>query len=487
MTPRRVTRHNRCMRLRHATIRVRILAAIMVVALATLTVTQTLVAVLHYRHAYTSMTQDLGHIDNELRLLSDTGIDPLTGSAYASAERMVQTYLESTLLSTGESYIAYHGAHLRWLAPADVELRPENDAELVAAVQPWIGGESSIITTVSTGEGDYRVLVAPVRTRVDTATLVHIIDIRSRIRSLTSIMGTSIVVGACTLAFVTALAYFAVRRLLRPIGELRLATEAIGEDDLTSRVEARGGDDLAALARSFNRMLDRVEASHTNQLRLLDDVGHELRTPVTILHGHLEVLDPADPEDVRVTRSLLLDETERMGLLIEDILLLARAQQTDFLHLAPIRVADLTDRVFDKVRLLGERTWQLGEVADVDAVLDSDRITQAWLQLVDNAIKYSAEGSRIALGSRVEGGELVLWVQDEGIGIAPEDVERVTQRFSRTLQAQRTAPGSGLGLSIVDSIVRAHSGRLDIFSRSGFGSVISLRLPLHATTEENGT
>ena len=199
------------------------------------------------------------------------------------------------------------------------------------------------------------------------------------------------------------------------------------------------------------------------------------------------MLDPSDPEDIAATRRLLLEETQRMGLLIEDILLLAQMRQSDFLRPAPVAVAELSDRVFEKVRFLGERTWQLGEVADIDAVLDADRITQAWLQLVDNAVKYSAEGSRIALGSRIEGDELVLWVQDEGIGVAAEDLERVRQRFSRTQEAERMAPGSGLGLSIVNSIAEAHSGRLGISSRRGHGSVFSLRLPLRTTTEESET
>lgn len=487
ITLRLPTRHNRSMRLRHTTIRVRILAAIMLVALATLTVTQTLVAVLHYRHVYSAMTQDLGHVEDEVRLLSNTGIDPLTGKGFTSAERVVQSYLERTVLSTGESYVAYQGTQLRWIAPADVELRPENDNALMAAIRAWVGGESSVITTVSTGMGDYRVLVAPVRSGSDAATLIRVIDIGSRTRSLSSILGTSIIVGSGTLCLVAAVAYFAVRRLLRPIEELTRAAESIGENDLTSRVEVRGGDDLALLARSFNRMLDRVETSHKNQLRLLDDVGHELRTPVTILRGHLEVLDPSDPEDIAATRRLLLEETQRMGLLIEDILLLAQMRQSDFLRPAPVAVAELSDRVFEKVRFLGERTWQLGEVADIDAVLDADRITQAWLQLVDNAVKYSAEGSRIALGSRIEGDELVLWVQDEGIGVAAEDLERVRRRFSRTQEAERMAPGSGLGLSIVNSIAEAHSGRLGISSRRGHGSVFSLRLPLRTTTEESET
>ena len=127
-----------------------------------------------YRHVYSAMTQDLGHVEDEVRLLSNTGIDPLTGKGFTSAERVVQTYLERTVLSTGESYIAFQGTQLRWIAPADVELRPENDNALMAAIHARVGGESSVVTTVSTSMGDYRVLVAPVRSGSDAATLIRV-------------------------------------------------------------------------------------------------------------------------------------------------------------------------------------------------------------------------------------------------------------------------------------------------------------------------
>ena len=110
--------------------------------------------------------------------------------------------------------------------------------------------------------------------------------------------------------------------------------------------------------------------------------------------------------------------------------------------------------------------------------VDPGRITQAWLQLAANAVKYSTPGSVITLGSRLHRGEAQLWVRDQGIGIAPEQLAVVRERFGRTSEAQSHASGAGLGLSIVESIVAAHGGRLDIESEPGAGSTFTINLPL---------
>ena len=281
-----------------------------------------------------------------------------------------------------------------------------------------------------------------------------------------------------TVALVTGLAWFAVERLLRPIEQLRRATESIGEEDLTTRVPVKGRDDLTALAAAVNRMLDRVQTSVEAQRNLLDDVGHELRTPIAVVRGHLELTDPADPEDVRQTQLLALDELDRMGMLVGDLILLAKSVQSDFVTPVDTDVAELTELVFDKSLALGERRWKMESAAFTRAMVDPTRITQAWLQLVANAVRYSEHCSTVSLGSAVRDGHLQMWVRDEGIGIAPEDIDLVRQRFKRTAGAQKLASGTGLGLSIVETIVAAHGGRLDILSEVGRGSVFTMVIPL---------
>ena len=230
-------------------------------------------------------------------------------------------------------------------------------------------------------------------------------------------------------------------------------------------------------------MLDRVETAVVARRELLDDVSHELRTPITVVRGHMELLDPDDHDDVVETRALVIDEIDRMGTLVGDLLELARASDT--VNPASTDLAALTEAVLDKARALGDRQWTLDEaaqvtccVAMVQAVLDPRRITQAWLQLAQNAVQYSADGTLIAIGSGADSQWARLWVRDRGIGIAPDDIECVRQRFVRGTAGTESVAGSGLGLNIVESIARAHGGQLDIESTPGVGSTFTLVVPL---------
>ena len=333
-----------------------------------------------------------------------------------------------------------------------------------------------------TPTSSYRVLVVPLQGGAQRGALVHVIDLKVAESQLRRTMAFYAAAAVFTVALVTGLAWFAVERLLRPIEQLRRATESIGEEDLTTRVPVKGRDDLTALAAAVNRMLDRVQTSVEAQRNLLDDVGHELRTPIAVVRGHLELTDPADPEDVRQTQLLALDELDRMGMLVGDLILLAKSVQSDFVTPVDTDVAELTELVFDKSLALGERRWKMESAAFTRAMVDPTRITQAWLQLVANAVRYSEHCSTVSLGSAVRDGHLQMWVRDEGIGIAPEDIDLVRQRFKRTAGAQKLASGTGLGLSIVETIVAAHGGRLDIRSEVGRGSVFTMVIPLRPPT-----
>ena len=181
----------------------------------------------------------------------------------------------------------------------------------------------------------------------------------------------------------------------------------------------------------MNAMLDRLSASFDNQRRLLDDAGHELKTPITIVRGHLELIDPQDPADVIETRDLAIDELDRMRRLVDEILMLAKARRPDFVQPEPVVVADLLAGVLDKVVALGDRRWLIEATSNEVVELDPQRITQALIQLVANALKFTEPGAVIALGGRIYGPEVRLWVRDEGTGIAAEDRGRIFERFGR--------------------------------------------------------
>ena len=225
-------------------------------------------------------------------------------------------------------------------------------------------------------------------------------------------------------------------------------------------------------------MLDRVETGVAAQRRFVDDAGHELRTPITIIRGHLEVLDPNDPADVSSTVALVDDELERMNRMVSDLLLLAQSEQPAFVRPELVDVASLTTDMFDKVARLGDRDFVVESVAEVQAILDPQRITQTMVALADNACRYTDSGGRIGLGSRVERGWLRFWITDSGPGVSDEDRLRIFQRFARGGAADRRSDGAGLGLAIVHAIAVAHGGDVLLDGAPGRGSTFSVVLPL---------
>ena len=184
----------------------------------------------------------------------------------------------------------------------------------------------------------------------------HHADVRDRRRRSPSVV---VAVGA----------YVVSGRLLRPIRDLRDTARDIGESDLTRRITATGNDDLTDLTVTFNEMLDRLDSAFSTQRQFLDDVGHELKTPITIVRGHLELMDSTDVDEVTATRELVLDEMDRMGRLVEELILLAKTRRPDFVHLEPTDLGALTDILLDKMRGLATATGRStsARVAWVDA------------------------------------------------------------------------------------------------------------------------
>ena len=470
---------------RTITIGTRVMWAIVLVAGVALVTCGAIVWALGHSSVSADATNRLEHSRDRIRELAAEGTDPSSGRPLEDVSAVLRVHIQRTAEGPGEAELGFVGTssntELVWVSSDNVSFRPEKDAKLLKLVTSRAAASESVIETVRTPSSSYRVLVVPVQGGSQHGALVHVIDLKVAESQLLRTMAFYAAAAVFTVALVTGLAWFAVERLLRPIEQLRRATESIGEDDLTTRVPVKGRDDLTALAAAVNRMLDRVQTSVEAQRNLLDDVGHELRTPIAVVRGHLELTDPSDPEDVHQTQLLAIDELDRMGVLIDDLILLAKSAQSDFIAPVDTDVAELTEMVFDKSLALGERRWQLESAAFTRAMIDPTRITQAWLQLVANAVKYSEHCSTVRLGSAVRDGHLRMWAGDEGIGIAAEEIEVVRQRFKRTANAQEMASGTGLGLSIVETIVAAHGGRLDIRSQVGQGSVFTMAIPLEAS------
>lgn len=284
------------------------------------------------------------------------------------------------------------------------------------------------------------------------------------------------IVSVLALGIILLIAVWQSSRLLAPLRTLRETTEEITETDLARRLPVSGNDDITALTRTVNDMLARLEDAFVGQRQFLDDAGHELKTPLTVLQGHLELMDADDPREVEATRQLLLDETERMARLVGDLILLAKSDRPDFLTAAPVSLERLTHTLISKARGLADRTWVLDAAGEAVVSLDEQRVTQAVLQLADNAVKHTDAGAEVAIGSAADADGVRIWVRDTGPGVPETDREHVFERFGRSV-VRPGDEGFGLGLSIVRAIAEAHHGRVEVDPDHAPGARFVIHLP----------
>lgn len=419
----------------------------------------------------TSLTQEIG----EFRALQAED-DPQTRQPFASADRLLEVFLERNLPDDNEQLFAFpsSGKPVVQGAPDPVLQRSSEFPRLVTDLSGSGGSR-----TLELAGREYRVAVLPVVAGDQRGAFVVVHDVSGSRRDLRELMTTYALLAAVSVLAIAGIASWIAGRLLRPVRQLRDTARGISDGDLGGRLEVTGHDDLSDLQRTFNDMLDRLESAFVTQRQLLDDAGHELRTPLTVLQGHLEVVDLDDPADVAATRTLLLDEIERMTRLVNDLLMLAKAQRPDFVRLAPADVETLTLGAVDRARALADRRWVLDGVARTTQPLDGQRITQALLQLSANAARHTRPGDEIGIGSRLHQGRVELWVRDTGTGVDPALAAQIFQRFTR---GDDSDEGFGLGLSIVSAIAEAHRGDVVLdapaASSHASGATFRIRLPL---------
>jgi signal transduction histidine kinase len=273
------------------------------------------------------------------------------------------------------------------------------------------------------------------------------------------------------------LVWFAAGRILKPLGELATTAQSISGNDLTQRIPVRGEGELAKLAATFNKMMDRLESSFISQRNFVNDAGHELRTPITIMRGYLELM-ASNPDDLQENLAIIMDELDRMSGFVDDLILLAQAERPNFLQLEIVDTTAITQEIFDKAQALASRNWQLEAAAKGKIVVDPQRIIQAVMHLARNATEHTKTTDAILIGSKIYKGRVHFWVQDRGEGIDIENQQRIFDRFARVPNRPRSSKGAGLGLSIVNAITEAHRGYVTLYSQVGAGSTFTIVLPL---------
>ncbi len=296
-----------------------------------------------------------------------------------------------------------------------------------------------------------------------------------------------VVAGAVVLLLALVASYLAGARVSAPLRRMAQVATRVDAGDLGPRMEIAGerADEVRVLADAFNRMLDRLEDAFASQREFVADASHELRTPLTVIRGQLEVLaaqeNPSSAEVTRVER-LVQAEITRVSRLVDDLLVLAQAERTDFLRAEAIDVRPFVTDLWDGMSLTADRRFELGTVADGSLEADPDRLAQALRNLARNAIEHTDEHSGLVRldVTRLAPDRIRFAVLDDGPGIPADERERVFERFHRTDggRTRSSSGGAGLGLAIVRAIAEAHKGTVRVRdSDNGRGAAFELVLP----------
>ncbi|WP_079608824.1 sensor histidine kinase [Mycobacteroides abscessus] len=404
--------------------------------------------------------------------------DAANARAAAVAERLGKEppdELESVLLATDQRIVAVQVVN----ASGQIVRRSDSGPKQPLILLRGKDFRSPQVGLPATADDDTRVAAVVVDGRKGRYTVLVGGGIEP-IESMTSTVATMLSITAPVVAVVAAVVtYLLVRRSLRSVDAIRSRVTQISASDLSGRVPVPGrADEISALAVTMNEMLGRIEAGHTAQRRFVGDASHELRSPLATVISALEIAQN-HPElfDKTLVQTALLPEAHRMQALVEDLLLLARADE----HGLPMRRTeiDLDDLASDEVtRLKRETSLQIsGQLAAVKVTGDALGLARVLRNLADNAARHAR--SQVSIVVRADADNAYLQVCDDGPGIPVAERDRVFERFVR-LDADRSrhGGGSGLGLAIVAEIVAAHKGAVDISGREGGGTVLTVRLPL---------
>ena len=290
------------------------------------------------------------------------------------------------------------------------------------------------------------------------------------------------IVGMAILLFVIYSSSYFISSIVNPVGRIGETARRIAQGDLSVRLSKANDDEIGDLCDTINYMAEELSATEQMKNEFISSVSHELRTPLTAIKGWGETLTSGevDQEMLQKGMHVILSETERLSSMVEELLDFSRIQNGRFtMNFGKVDiVAELSDAVlmFSERARRDSRTLEYTEPEGF-AVMQADRnrLRQVFVNIIDNALKYSDSGDTVTVTANLLPGSFVVSVADTGIGISPEDLPKVKTKFYK---ANSTRRGSGIGLAVADEIVRMHGGSLDIASKLGEGTTVTITLPL---------
>jgi two-component system OmpR family sensor kinase len=307
-------------------------------------------------------------------------------------------------------------------------------------------------------------------------------DFDETIRKLLLIMIISI---PTSIIVTIVVGYFMAKKALRPVDQIRRAAVKISSSNLDEKIDITGRrDELGRLAETFNAMIGRLKDAFQRINQFSIDVSHELKTPLTILKGETEVALRKEREKDDYRKLLLsnLEEIDRMSCIIDDLLLLSKADTKEIkLNIEEVALRDLIMDVCMNMKVVADKKsveLQISELEDVRLKGDELKLRRMLLNVVENGIKYSHVGGKVSVSSFINDGYALIDVKDNGIGISEDDIKYVFDRFYRADRSRKRESGSGLGLSISRWIAGAHKGSIEVKSQPAQGSVFTIKLPI---------
>ncbi len=372
----------------------------------------------------------------------------------------------------------------------NVVVRSDNLGDQVLPTDAWpTGGDSSsktVVATIASGEnGDVRTMI--MASTLNIGGQPHLLEVAQSLAPIDNVLarvGFFLVMSILLILVLAVLSgAFLIRRALAPVRRITGTARGIESSaDLSQRVGYRGPrDEIGQLATTFDHMIDRLDRALKSQRNFVADASHELRGPLTIIQGNLDLLKRnLGEEDRRESIRALEVETARMSKIVADLLVLA---ELDSGQAEPKQMISLRDVLLDAEsrakQLAGNRQLAIGRQEDLWVTVDAHRLEQVLNNLVDNAIRYTPEGGAITLSLFREGDWARLEVADTGIGISSDQLPHVFDRFYRVDKARsRAKGGTGLGLAIVKGIVEQHGGKVTVTSQLGKGSTFTVWLKL---------
>lgn len=462
---------------RHTSARMRILGWYVVLLAISLSVALFIQRSFLLDQVITNADQALDQEVAEFRQMA-SGLNPRTGEPFGSASTQIfDTYLGQNVAGPGEAVITIVG---------DRPYRTDSAGGQFASteiMERWVETHSTDRDQVDTDAGPVRYLAVPI---FDSETQRGVFVVASFLQDPLDQVNQVIRIGALVYGSIfviaSAVAWVAAGDVLRPLRGLSRTTRSISESDLDERIPVHGDDEIAELSRTFNDMLDRLQGAFVGQRRFIDDASHELRTPITIIRGQLEFLDD-DPEERTKTVELVTGELDRMTRIVDDMLTLAKVEQPEFIQRRPTDLAEFMDQIASRARSLGAHNVTIGTIEPVVIEVDEQRMTQAMVNLVKNAIVHNPADTTVRLDAMIVGDQIRLSVSDDGDGISPEDRETIFQRFNRGSSTRQSSDGAGLGLPIVMAVTERHGGEVEVISRRTDGTTFTMVIPTTADTD----